>query len=125
MFKKGFLLTLIVGMVLALAAPGQAAVVYFDDLDASIHLITVPASYSGLQWDGHVSVISLGNYNESTGNTIAFPSPPNAAFNNGGYPTATITISGGLMNVVGAYFATWARNDAWSDFSTAFVTVSG
>ena len=120
MIKKSALLLLVLALALALAAPGQAVVVNFDDLG----LGQVPAVYAGLNWDGNFHVYDEVSYQIGYGNTLTFfPSYANAAYNGYGVPTAVV--SNGPINVIGAYFTSWADNNGWGSWSSTGLDVSG
>jgi hypothetical protein len=84
----------------------------------------VPSSYQGLTWTGW-EVTENNSYNIVFGDSVTFPSGPNAAYN-GGDGNQVVTISSCKpFNFTSAYFWTWTYNNSfWNGVSASSLTVS-
>lgn len=117
---------LISGMLilfLAMVFPASAMVVNFDDISNPGDSAEVPSGYAGFTWDSLFTVENNAYYNATYYNNVTFPSTANAAFNGNG--VGSIQVSNGAFNLEGAYFSTWAQDDAFNYFSSHALTVSG
>jgi hypothetical protein len=109
----------LLGICLAGTSVG-AAVVNFDDLTPGF----IPSSYDGFNWGPDWAVEDNADYNAGYGNSVTFPSAPNAAYN--GYGDVTVSLSSGsAFDFNGADFTEWAYDNAdWSEGATS-ITVDG
>lgn len=84
----------------------------------------VPSSYQGLTWTDW-EVTENATYNSVYGNSVTFPSGPNAAYN-GGNSDPTVEISSTTpFNFTSAYFFTWAYNNAGWQYGSTSLTITG
>jgi hypothetical protein len=121
--KKATLTVFFLALALALAGPAAAVVVNFDSIATGGISAPIPAGYAGFTWDSNFYATDNNYYNSNWGNTVTFPSSPNAAFN--GFGVATVSASNTPFTLNGAYFSYWALSDGfWSDAS-AGLTVTG
>jgi hypothetical protein len=114
--------------VAALAQPATAAtVINFDDIPTNGNpgggTAAMPAGYGGFSWDANMYVVNNDWYNMVYGNTVTFPSSPNAAYN--GFGVTTVTNTHTPFYFDSADFAYWAEGNAAAGFSSSTVTVTG
>jgi hypothetical protein len=121
--KKVTLTVFFLSLALALAGPAAAVVVDFDSIPTGGNTSMIPAGYAGFTWDTNFDVNDNGHYN-SWGNTVTFPSSPNAASNSGGR-VLTVSASHTPFTLNGAYFSYWALNDGFWVIASAGITVTG
>jgi hypothetical protein len=128
------------GIVLALGAliclPGMALayLVNFDDLSTPNNAGgalwgTVPTDYLGYTWTGDWEVQENDSFKSVYVNTGDFPSLDNAAYNDTGGATMTISFPD-TVTISSAYFRSWGKNDAFKDlgggyFSAQSLTING
>jgi len=118
--KSFFTIAASAALALALSTPPVAAgMINFDDLMGS----TVGSSYGGFTWGANWDVesrASLGGY----GDTAAFPSGANAAFNGGGVSVIDLLASTPTV-FNGASFLSWGSNNGFAGYSSTTITVQG
>lgn len=94
----------------------QATVITFDN---QVNGSPVSSGYAGLNWNGSIYALNQSSY----GNSSIFPSASTAVYN--GYGIQTVTISGGLFDLNGAYFTGWAANGQAVSYTSTNVTLTG
>jgi hypothetical protein len=100
--------------------------VNFDSVSTSGGWGLVPASYAGYTWTSSSNptesweVVTNSYYRNTYGQQYDFPTNPNAAYNDSGAATMTIT-SANLFNFTSAYFWGWTGSVA----PASSLTVSG
>lgn len=113
----------LVGLALAAAMlvgiNANATVVTFDSLQSST---TVPNGYAGFNWDSNIYAYSQASYNGNRNGSI-FPSASMAVYN--GYGVQTVTVSGGLFDLNGAYFTGWGSNGQAVSYTSTSITLTG
>jgi len=116
-------LVLVVGSALATISGAMAAntVINFDDLSSGE---AIPSSYQGFNWSGDWYAYSQDDYSANYGNSVTFPSYPNAAYNGFGVVDVSLS-SGAAFDFVGAYFTGWAENNGNASFTAPSITVTG
>jgi hypothetical protein len=129
MIKKLLVLVLLGLPLLFIASGAESAIVNFDDLstpnnDGGALWGVIPTSYAGYTWIVGWEVQENNSYNSAYNNSTNFPSTPNAAYNDTGAQTVTITRSG-LFDFTSAYFWKWTQNNAAQSYSASSVAVSG
>jgi hypothetical protein len=116
--------------LVAAAGPASASIVVtFDDLptpnnDGGQLWGVLPVNYAGLTWTGGWEVADGPTYDSTYNNHYLPPSLNNFAYNDTGAFTVT-TADDTPFIFRGAYFSTWAQNDAYQSFSSGTVTVRG
>ncbi len=122
------------GMAMASATP----VLYFDDVPGGLNpdytTFALPTSYHGLTWSAPVGsgsywgVIDISDYNASWGNSLNFPSYPNAVTNDNVdlLGASSVTISSATpFNFIGAYFGTWTAFNTSNFYGATGLTIAG
>lgn len=107
---------------------GASYIINFDDLSTpnnqgGQYWGVIPANYSGFTWTGTWEVAGAG-FQTVYGNSYSFPSDPNAAYNDSGAATMTITRTI-PFNFTSAYFGSWTQNNTFVGMSSTWVTVTG
>lgn len=97
----------------------QATVITFDNLASSSR---VSNGYADLNWGDNTYVYSQANYS-GNGNGSIFPSASMAVYNGSG--VRTVTVSGGLFDLNGAYFTGWGSNGRAVSYTSTSVTLTG
>ncbi len=124
---SGFCLVLAaMGLFLVFSVPAHAVVVNFDNIPIPIEdgAAPIPTYYAGFTWDVNFYVEDNGDYSIYYGNTVTFPSSPNATYNAYGVQTI-VTSRNSPFDFTGAYFSTWARNKDFYPYSSHHLTVRG
>ena len=68
----------------------------------------MPSNYGGLNWDSNTFVYDVGNYTNLYGNSVTFPSDPNAVYN--GFGALTINVTSPSAIILGdASFLGWGQ----------------
>jgi len=128
--KRIFALVIV---VLCLTIQSNAMIINFDDLAANINdgygmlYNEIPLNYQGLTWEPH-NIVSGWNVNNGNTyktvykNSYGAVSPINFASNSG---ASLVTVTGPMFNFDGAYFSTWAMNNAFQSWSATSITVKG
>jgi len=111
--KRITLAVCFVAFLLAMAGPAAAIVVDFNSFPNDT---PIPNGYAGFIWSPNFYVVGNNFYNTEYGNSMTFPSPPDAAFNGFGVETVSV-YRPSLFNLVGAYFSTWAFNNLFSSLN--------
>lgn len=124
-----FGLVLALGALISLPVMALASLVNFDDISTPNNSGgalwgTVPANYLGWTWTGGWEVQDNTTFKSVYNNTGDFPSLPNAAYNDTGAGTVSISFPS-IMTVEGAYFRSWSQNNAFQSFSANTLTVKG
>lgn len=121
---------LIILVVLCLVSAASATVVNFDDLATNQNQKgmlwdAIPLNYQGLQWtpqgDDGWNVNSGTTYKSVYNNSYGAVSNDNFASNS----AIAVASVNGLFDFAGAYFSTWAQNDAFQSWSSTSVAVTG
>jgi hypothetical protein len=127
-----FLAVLALGVVVCLPGVALATItIGFDDLSTPNNQGgaiwgTVPVNYLGFTWTGGTGweVHTNASFKSVYNNTGDFPSLPNAAYNDTGAGTMSISF-GSLYDVSSAYFRSFSQNNAFQSFSETSVTLKG
>ncbi len=113
-------------LVLACVATTSAVagVLNFDDIDAGQSGVPMTAGYGGFTWGVGQWYLDPDVDYASYGNTYGAVSSPNAAFNDNG--VLLVIVSRGVPFAFdGAYFTTWASQNAFESFSSTSIAVEG
>jgi hypothetical protein len=114
---------------------GEYTIPEFDDLDAN-PTVQIPSPYGGADWSPNSYAVNNAWYDTTYGNTVIFPTDPNAAFNgvavpviNGdnvgtNLPAITLDFTR-TYNSFRAEYASWVQDNTEVSFSAASVTVAG
>ena len=120
----------VIATVFCVSVPTQASlVINFDDLstpnnDGGQLWGSVPSNYQGFTWAGSWEVAEQNSYKTTYGNSYNFPSQYNAAYNDTGSLTMTLT-SSTPFNFESALFSTYAQNNSFASFSATTLTITG
>lgn len=117
--------------MLSMVGVAGATVVNFDDLpltqnQGGMLWDVIPSQYAGFQWtpsgNSGWNVNSGTTYKSVYNNSYGAVSADNFASNSG---LAVATVNGTTFDFAGAYFSTWAQNNAVQSWSATSVTVKG
>ena len=82
------------------------------------------SNYGGLNWDSNTFVYDVGNYTNLYGNSVTFPSDPNAVYN--GFGALTINVTSPSAIILGdASFLGWGASNSVQSYTSTTVSVEG
>ena len=74
----------------------------------------MPSNYGGLNWDSNTFVYDVGNYTNLYGNSVTFPSDPNAVYNGFGALTINVTSPSAIISGDASFLGWGAQVNAFT-----------
>ena len=125
MKKLLVVITVAISLIFGVVGIAGATVIDFDDITTDYYS-QIPSDYEGLNWDINSYVVSDNYYMSNFGNSYGSPSGEYAAFNGYGDPAISVSLgSGDAFNFIGASFTGWAYENAFAEYSSTSITVTG